>query len=541
MSEEQNLLFKIELAKKFIFSLKRSKKGEPSYINSLANGPDGTCKVTLRSLINADDVSIYKKDLPPEVSSDPDLQIGPRLFEQTDYQIFLKSLDGSPVKIQHRDPNIFSDLTREENFTIIHGYVNFGSQIGYSIFTVFWEGKPQLDVEVQVFPTKLDYATDFQNIMAEIQEIMTSLAMEYLQSTYHLGKSNPEDEPSNLEWVTLLKGILKDLEKALTHITNFPITDLNSKRKLTPIGKIRKVDNRVRSAVRSCKGVGRLVNIGNDVCTRHRLWATMAEPTLDTPEHRWLASQLDAIERRLARLIQEEKRIAENSVYDLSARKSETIQELQRFKDIILSLRKRTPLNYVNGSPNHGFASLKLLCAPGYREAYTCLMILRLGLRIEGGPLNLSIKDLSELYEYWCFIALLKLVANSTGQSIPSDRLFKIHQSGLKVLLEKGKSKSIVFKDKEDKKITVSYNPQFKGEAYLTSQKPDIMLSFENPSWPQLDLVLDAKYRLDNSDIYISQYGCAGPPEDALNVLYRYRDALLNTGSSKDYREPLVI
>ena len=39
------------------------------------------------------------------------------------------------------------------------------------------------------------------------------------------------------------------------------------------------------------------------------------------------------------------------------------------------------------------------------REAYRACLVLSLGLRIEGGPLALSVKDLSLLYEYWCYLA----------------------------------------------------------------------------------------------------------------------------------------
>jgi hypothetical protein len=38
---------------------------------------------------------------------------------------------------------------------------------------------------------------------------------------------------------------------------------------------------------------------------------------------------------------------------------------------------------------------------------------------------------------------------------------------------------------------------------------------------------LDAKYRLERSPDYRKRYGTEGPPEDALNVLHRYRDAIL--------------
>src|SRR5438132_3585315 len=66
------------------------------------------------------------------------------------------------------------------------------------------------------------------------------------------------------------------------------------------------------------------------------------------------------------------------------------------------------------------------------------------------------------------------------------------------------------------------------GRDALVPQRPDLLLTLEHPDWPYVHLVLDAKYRLDSSDEYVTRYGCGGPPEDALNVMHRYRDAILD-------------
>ncbi len=60
------------------------------------------------------------------------------------------------------------------------------------------------------------------------------------------------------------------------------------------------------------------------------------------------------------------------------------------------------------------------------------------------------------------------------------------------------------------------------------------MLRFEYRNWPALCLLLDAKYRIDASAEYVSRYGFPGPPEDAINVLHRYRDAILAATSRTD-------
>ena len=61
----------------------------------------------------------------------------------------------------------------------------------------------------------------------------------------------------------------------------------------------------------------------------------------------------------------------------------------------------------------------------------------------------------------------------------------------------------------------------------LVPQQPDLLISLEEDGWPRVHLVLDAKYRLDTSENYRNYYGSLGPPEDAINIMHRYRDAIL--------------
>jgi hypothetical protein len=75
--------------------------------------------------------------------------------------------------------------------------------------------------------------------------------------------------------------------------------------------------------------------------------------------------------------------------------------------------------------------------------------------------------------------------------------------------------------------VTITYNQRFNDTSCLIPQQPDLLISFSDPNWPSLHLVLDAKYRLNATEEYRARYGSPGPPQDALNVLHRYRDAIL--------------
>src|SRR5690349_22432643 len=173
----------------------------------------GRLVVTLRR--RGAPVEMWRAGVPDAVATDPRITLGPRLFEQTDYRVVARSLDGRPVALAHRDPVLVGDVSVEDGGRLALGYVNFRAQVGRSELSVLVGGEPELDVEVEVFPTKLDYATDYERLLAEVQEILTGLAVEYLRSTFRLGTGAWVPQPTHVEWLALLDHVASDLERAL--------------------------------------------------------------------------------------------------------------------------------------------------------------------------------------------------------------------------------------------------------------------------------------------------------------------------------------
>ncbi len=455
-------------------------------------------------------LEVWRAGVPESVANDPALVVGPRLFEQTDYRVVARSLGAHPVSIAHRDPVLLNEIGREDGGRLALGYVNFGAQVGRSEITILADDEPEFDVEVEVFPTKLDYAADYERLLAEVQDVLTGLAVEYLRSTFRLGTGAWVPQPTHVEWLALLKHVATDLERALAQVAARPMRGLSREPTRARAERVRRADASVRAALR--RSPGRIPP---------RVDERRARPTLDTPEHRWLARQVERITRRLARLVRDETK------REASARRDRTIAELAALETRMARLARVEPLDAAEGEPPAGFASLRLLASPGYREAYRALLILSLGLRIEGGPVRLSVKDLSLLYEYWCYLALVRLVSEETGRDVPVRELFRVTERGLHVSLRKGSETALHFSAAAGRRVTVRYNPRFAGEAVLVPQRPDLVITLDDPDWPKLHLLVDAKYRVDASPEYVARYGAPGPPEDAVNVLHRYRDAIL--------------
>ena len=468
--------------------------------------------------------------LPGSSVSIPLGDAGPRLFEQVDYTVFLRSKSGARAELRHRDPSLLRDVRSGPDGQGI-GIINFGSQIGRSRFWVEVGGAKEFEFEVEVFPTKLDYESDYALMVAEIQEILTGLALEYLRGTFQQGSAVHVPQPSDVEWLTLLKSAAHQLEESLTYVANHPLRRFLPESREVRVDRIHAGNASVRRAISRGQGRGDLRTTTSGRVIHEFLPAQMPWLTLDTPEHRWLASQLRTIRRRLVRLRTQVLAGGARGGEE-SQRTRQTRLELEDLYARLGRLEKLEPMQLPERQLPSSFASLQLLGAPGYREAYKACMTLALGLRITGGPLELSTKDLSELYEYWCYLSLLRMLRTELGEPINLRDLIRQDGAALRVQLKKGQSTRLSFRA-SNRKVSVAYNPEYSGGHLLVAQKPDMLVTIEDESWPPLMLVVDAKYRLKSDADYIKTFGSPGPPEDALNVLHRYRDALLENDASE--------
>ncbi len=463
----------------------------------------------------------FRAGVPLEVAREPAMLDGPILQEQSEYEVYVRAGEGRRAALRHEDPELAAALHEEEDGRVLHGIVDFGGHIGRSTFTLTLDGVAEVAFEVEVFPSKLDYASDYEAIVADVQEIATALGLVYLASTRQAGVTVPADRPTELEWALLLRGVLDTLERALRHVARHPLRGLTRRPAPRRAGQVQRADAAIRAAVERGRGEGGTTTLPGGLPVRERLPTGRPTPTLDTPEHRWLAAQLAATRRRLGAL---RRKTAHKPA---SAAQAQALAELDALEVRLAALIRLEPLAAVQGEPPPGFTSQALQHAPGYREAYGAFLTLRRGLRIAGGPLALPVKDLPALYEMWCFLTTLRILAAVPGVTLDLHEVFRVHADGLDVNLVRGQQTEVRASGPGGRTIVVAYDASIQHPLLLTPQRPDLLLTVEDRGWPRLSLVLDAKYRLDDSPAYVARYGAPGPPDDALNVLHRYRDAIL--------------
>jgi hypothetical protein len=465
---------------------------------------------------------------PPELKSRFDVLTGPALLEETEYHIHLRAApEVRTIRLIHRDPQLIRPLASPEANRVLLATVNFRGQVGRTTFTVVADGIPQLQLELEVLPTKLDYETDYRALIADLQLHARSLVLEYLRATYSFGSRTVTQRQTHLEWLLILRDCMDSLEKAIAHVTASPRRRLVQTRQLLRAERIRRPDSAVRSELRRGAGAGPLIHTpGGPV--RQQIMASPHVATLNTPEHQWLRTRLEFIQRQLSLLI----RAAEGP--DRSERQTAVLEELTDFRRRVARMLRAEPLTAADSGQQTPVLSLQLLQAPGYREATQACQALRLGLTLEGDAVRLSVKDLSTLYENWVFIEVLRVIESIAGRQTRRRSGLRLEQAGISLCLAQGREQVAGFQLDGDRSIEVIYNPQFQNQtAILIPQRPDILIRISQPGWPSVQIIIDAKYRVETGPDYRRQFGTAGPPVDAINVLHRYRDAVLEQHSTE--------
>jgi hypothetical protein len=239
--------------------------------------------------------------------------------------------------------------------------------------------------------------------------------------------------------------------------------------------------------------------------------------TTNTKENRFLKFMLLKIIDKIDKFILKLKNLDSNDI--------EILERLISFKKEINKRVNASILRNIPGQYNEANLSLVFSMASGYKEVYKYYLMLQKGLSINSNIFSLSIKEISLLYEYWCFIKINSLLKKKY-QLVSSD-LLKINKDGITVSLVKGVESSLTYCNPQtNEKFKVYYNS--KRSSKTVSQKPDNILSMHKEgSIKSYEFIFDAKYKIDTSENYIKSYGSIGPKEENINTMHRYRDAII--------------
>lgn len=368
-----------------------------------------------------------------------------------------------------------------------------------------------------------------ERLVAELEAIYVGLAEDVVSRTTHR-KTESRSAPSLLrpeQEISALERLRGQIAAALARIGAQPSTAL--------VREVRSDRWRPGDSVRTSR-LGELardpetVVVGGRFRGLGRAPVSRARLTADIPEHRHIRAALKRLERRAGSILEhcsrsavllekdearwgggrataatvfEERHLPRIKEFRRLAERAETLRSAFR------QLRESHPFVDHASAPRSRLAPTPtFLNRAGYREAYGALAEADAlsGALVAGDEIVMRYRSLSSLYEFWCFVAVVKLLSDLMGKPEGEAR-FELVDEVFRPELAPGQE--FHFRS-GDARVTATYEPdftpatrrpgapgagvsRFRAALATAPLRPDVTVAFEAPGQEPLILVLDAK------------------------------------------------
>ncbi|QUB70163.1 DUF2357 domain-containing protein [Prevotella multiformis] len=441
-------------------------------------------------------------------------------FDNMDYPIWIEFKDyvndAQFGSILQNDNDRFSFRRH-----ILAGVVNYKNEIGRSEIQIIYKvGKETRTFRFgfEVLSTKLDYHEHWRVIVEDIEREYRMLSLDYMRRTFHGFSPDQNGEHPDIVWWSVFEGEQQKFIKACKSIIDRPRHRLHGEEVYLRADKLKQTSHNIEN---------RLAEHRREPAYLYRVEQQIQSN--DTQENRFLKFALHQISKRYEKLRQriEAVRTASDTMKAAMLATSETLKRLQHHPFF------RTIGRFKGMSQE----SMVLQKATGYSLVYRTWNLLRRAYSLNDGLYRLQTKDIATLYEIWCFIEVSHIVKEQLHlEDEDVEHRNRMEMNGIfSWELGKGEHSRILFRKDGIELAELVYNPKnadkendnvgMKNLVVPTvPQKPDIVLQLTKNDLQQgmkMTYLFDAKYRIDGRD-----NGVDTPPEDAINQMHRYRDAI---------------
>lgn len=413
----------------------------------------------------------------------------------------------------------------------VYGPLVFGNDVGRADLGVSWEEggiRRRFKLSFDVLSSKLDVRSDWRRIVEDVENEYRMLSYDFLRRTYHQFTENPEGDKSDRIWWEVFASVRERFFGACEVILARPRTRGRSREAFLRADWLRRTTPSLENEWAAHKrDAGHLYRI------------SVEETTRDTTENRFFKHAVQSIARRHERLA---GRIA--GVALAKGAREDFVRGIRKASGRLGALEANPFFRGIGRFDGLKQVSLALQQAPGYAEIARTWAVLERLYALGEGLFALETKDIAELYEIWCFIEVKNRCKAVLGIDDGGIRNEARGELGELFGNEAAKgSRSRIVLEKKDAggggvRLELFYNPQTGGAAEKSGiagteaptggeQRPDIVLQlvreFGGREGFRLTHLFDAKYRIDGR----TGDGTADkPPEDAINQMHRYRDAI---------------
>lgn len=471
-----------------------------------------------------------------EITIENNQQAPATFFDNADYPIWVEFK--SYVKKAQ-----FGSILQSENekFTfrrqILAGFLNYSNEVGRSEIQLIYQVEAETRSFVfsfEVLSTKLNYHEHWKAIIENIEREYRMLSLDYMRRTFHGFSPDANGDTPEIIWWSVFANEQKKFIKACKNIIDRPRHRLHGKEIYKRADKLPFVPSCIENELAEHRQ-----DSSHLYRTEERVW------TNDTQENRFLKFALGQITDKYEVL---KKRIeATKNASDVMK------DDMQATLTVLKHLQRNPFFRTVGNYKGMNQESLILQKAIGYSQVYRTWSLLQRSYSLNDGIYRLQTKDIATLYEIWCFIEVSHIVKEKLHLSDENiDHRNRMEMNGLFTWdLGKGEHSRILFKKDGVELAELIYNPKSSerenNSVGITDlvvptvpQKPDIVLQLTKNDLQEgmkMTYLFDAKYRIDGKD----KNGVDVPPEDAINQMHRYRDAIYYKDCQSDALKKEVI
>ncbi|WP_439242139.1 DUF2357 domain-containing protein [Lonepinella sp. BR2474] len=404
------------------------------------------------------------------------------------------------------------------------GNVSTGNNLGWFSLPIVYQLEKsvvkRVELTFRVLPTKIILDTDLPEIYEKIDKEFPLLRFNFLSKTENDSQQSEVRRNFPLFWLAHFRTLRINFEKNLKIIEQQPHNKLRDNQRFVKADKIKgKLSPRIAEKCRE--------HLHNQEY-HHHYPVNAKYLSTDTPENRFIKFVIDQSHKQLNKILQAifiDKKNEEFSDY--------LKNDLENWLKPLAKLKKFSFLKNIPAEiPTH--SSLALQQKSGYSQVYQIWQEMKYYLDFFGENKHISMKSIEELYEIWCFITIKNMLFDLGFHLVESNKNRLEQKPTGEWGLRDGFGGAFRFKNSKGIEIKLAHEPSFGKKSkhqiisYTVTQKPDILLEITLKNGNRSVFIFDAKYRIKVSDQNKQEkYTQDLVPDDAINQMHRYRDALI--------------
>ncbi|MGE5034956.1 MULTISPECIES: restriction endonuclease-like protein [Yersinia] len=466
----------------------------------------------------------------------------PLFFENTQYQFeWIFFVPVSSARLAHRSQSV-SDAFRfaAQRGPLparLTGTINTGNDVGWMRLPLTFEvdGKTRSQhISFEVLPTKMALHQDLPAMYQVIDAVYPLWRFSLVEKTEQDAAKSKQRGHFPLMWLANFAVLRERFEQCLKVICAAPHSRLQpTVANIKPAKLKGRLSHKLGEQVKQDFANGQYDK-------RYRV--EKKQLSVDTPENRFIKMAVSQCKRQLAEF--EAKLRVSNQAPERQRLSESFLTELYSWQQPLQKALNQSFLKEVGAYSGLSGESLVLQQKSGYSTLYRVWQELKYYLDIFSNQSSISMKSVADIYEIWCFLCLKQILEHELGFELVSNGAEKLSLNDFfEYQLKDGFAGAFRFKRADGVTARLAHEPKFtkKGQyirSYLVNQEPDIVLEVTLPKAGDSDeeqqfiWLFDAKYRIktdknrfDDSEENIAQTDYV--PDDAINQMHRYRDALI--------------